>query len=471
MKKSRLYSIINIVLFILIAVGYFLPYYNGSSENMIKSMSEAHMFVGLAILLIGLIGCIFNKKEMGYLVCGYFMGMHAYFYLYMHSNSGIHLSLKQIGIGAYLQFFPAFLAFMVTLISSFKTKGTVVTEGVRNNAQVKTTINNGQMNMPVNSFQNIPVEQKEKEKTMPKPDLLAGTKVDNDSMFVNPNLMGPEENSNGMISKSEMDLFKQVNIISAESNPGQPIPMNSLGPTPSLNIPTPAPVPPTPNSMPMNLMGGAVPVQEPQLAPVPPVPEVPVAPQPEAPSSMPMNLMGGAVPAQEPQLAPVPPVPEVPVAPQPEASNSMPVDLMGGAVPVQESQLAPVPPVPEVPVAPQPEAPSSMPMDLMGVVAPVQGPQLAPVPPVAEAPQIPPVPQVAEQVQQAAPSNVLGGLPTPSKEGGQDISNIMNQGPSMEEQIKMFNEQQAQAMANNSNMPKPDLLAGSNLSGILGNNS
>ena len=101
-----------------------------------------------------------------------------------------------------------------------------------------------------------------------------------------------------------------------------------------------------------------------------------------------------------------------------------------------------------------------MPANLLGP-APAPAPSIPPVPSIPPIPTIPPGP--------VDPSSALGGLPTPSKEGGEDISNIMNQGPSMEEQLKKFNEQQA--MANNSNIPKPDLLAGSNLSGILGNDS
>ena len=522
MKKSRLYSVIDIILFVAIAVGYFLPFYNGSRDNMIKSMGEAHMIIGFVLLLIGLIGCIFNKKELGYLPCGYFLGIQAYFYMSMHANPQIHLSLKQIGIGVYVQFFPAFLAFMVTLISSFKAspKAPVAfNQGPRNNAQVSTTVNNGQMNMPVNNFQSLPVEQKEKEKTMPKPDLLAGTKVDNSSMFVNPSLMEPETNNNDLISKPDMSLFKQVNIMDTSSN-SQPIAMNELGPTPTLNIPTSQPLPEAPapetsapaatQSMPTDMMGGGVVMTPPAPQPATTIPVVstPVeAPAPEAPApaamqSMPTDMMGGGVvmtPPQAPSLAPVPeaPVPAapqsmptdmmgggvvmtppqtpslapVPEAPVPAAPQSMPTDMMGGGVvmtPPQTPSLAPVPaisPVPEVPVAM--EAPQSMPTDLLGPTSVVEQP-------VQEAPTIPPIPTIPEvpttpAVPTSEPS-AMSALPTPSKEGGQDISSLMNQGPSMEEQIKAFNEQQA--ASNNApaeNIPKPDLLAGSNMSGILGN--
>ena len=91
MKKSRLYSIIEIVLFVIIAVGYFLPYYNGAKDNMIKSIGEGHMIIGFVFLLIGLIGCIFNKKEIGYLTCGYFIGIHAFIYISYHANPQVHL--------------------------------------------------------------------------------------------------------------------------------------------------------------------------------------------------------------------------------------------------------------------------------------------------------------------------------------------------------------------------------------------
>ncbi len=568
MKKDKILSIIEIILIIVMAVGFFMPYFNNSSNTLIKSLGEAYTIVGFVFVLVGIIGSIFRKNELSYIACGYFIGVHIYLVATL-SKVDTSFSVNLLGIGFYLQFFGAALTLLFTFIISLIPKQkTVKKEVKRNNAEVKTTINNGQMNMPVNSFQNIPVEIKEEEKTMPKPDLLAGVKTNDDSLFVN-----TEADSGFVTIPNEKPLNEPSGPSITMINNQIVEPVNN-----TLNI-NPEPVTEAPASMPEAMIGDvsvSAPVVEIKTEP-PVVPAVTEAvteasvPQTEAVQSMPFDIVDNAAPVApvvqpvaevqtETQIAPsvesAPVVTEQPAAqpdqdslinaltqtfntgepvipaaqpetvteapaPQPEAVQSMPQDMLGA------SPLGPVVETPSIdaglpapapqPVEPvEPTAPAEQPVSMLGPAAempaqnvpktpesmlgngtipgpanipqgmPPQGvppmgipPQGMPpqgVPPMSMAPQgmppqgMPPMGMPPQGMPMNNVGGILGGLPTPSQEGGQDIYNIMNKEPSMEEQMRRFNEQQQQMNNQNNNQAnKPDLLAGTNLSGILGN--
>ena len=594
MKKDKILSIIEIILIIVMAVGFFMPYFNNSSNTLIKSLGEAYTIVGFVFVLVGIIGSIFRKNELSYIACGYFIGVHIYLVATL-SKVDTSFSVNLLGIGFYLQFFGAALTLLFTFIISLIPKQkTVKKEVKRNNAEVKTTINNGQMNMPVNSFQNIPVEIKEEEKTMPKPDLLAGVKTNDDSLFVNtesdsgfvtiPNekpLNEPSGPSITMINNQTVEPVNNTLNINPEPVTEAPasMPEAMIGDVsvsaPVVEIKTEPPVvpvvteavteasvpqPDAVQSMPFDIVDNAAPVApaaqpvaevqtEAQIAPsvesAPVVTEQPSA-QPDQDSlinalTQTFNTGEPVIPAAQPEAVTEAPVPQTEAiteapAPQPDAVQSMPQDMLGA------SPLGPVAETPSIdaglpapapqPVEPvEPTAPAEQPVSMLGPAAempaqnalktpesmlgngPIPGPANIPqgmppqgVPPMGMAPQemppqgVPPmgmapqgmppqgVPPMGMAPQgmppqgmppmgmppQGMPMNnvggILGGLPTPSQEGGQDIYNIMNKEPSMEEQMRRFNEQQQQMNNQNNNQAnKPDLLAGTNLSGILGN--
>ena len=583
MKRNKIFSIIEIVLIIVMALGFFLPYFNSSSNTLIKSLGEAYTILGFIFVLIGIVGSIFKKNELSYIACGYFIGVHMYLVATL-SRADASFSISSLGLGFYVQFIGAVLTLLFTfIISLFPNEKVVIKEEKRNNAEVKTTVNNGQMNMPVNSFQNIPVEIKEEEKTMPKPDLLAGVKTNDDSLFVDTNM------DSGFVTipdnkPQEAPAGPNINMLNNQVTE----PVNTLNINTESVTEAPVPVTEATLSMPTNMIGD-VSVSAPVSAPVtePPVPvaeiqteaapeivteaapvvaEVVTEPQTEINAE---NVLGNVPILGEQQTEntnnvidqqslinaltqsfntgePVMPEqiteaiteaapeiqteaqPETPTEVQteaiteapaqvPETVQSMPVEMMGASPlgPVVDAPLPsidaglPAPaPEPVEPVEPtvSAEAPVSMlgpqgemnmeniaktPENMLGngpIPGPAEIPQgMPPMPPQGMAPQgmppmppqgmppqcMPPMPQQGMPPQGMPPMNnmggVLGGLPTPSQEGGQDIYNIMNREPSMEEQMRMF-EQQHQLMNNNNNQAaKPDLLAGSNLSGILGN--
>ena len=521
--KKKLFSIITMVLEVVVIAGLFFPYLAGENRSIWQSFGNAFAIVGVSFSVVGFLGSLFKKNELNYLACGYFLGIH----IYNIAEPSTNLQLQMLGVGFYIQAGGVFLLLLATFISSFlnNNKNQVVQEK-KNNMEVKTTVNNGQMNMPVNSFKSLPVETKEEEKTMPKPDLLSGVKQNDDSLFVNTNLFVSTPEANPTVSTGP-SLLDHITVPSGNNNPPQMIggPEQNSMPTgmmaPPMGMPGPVPAPEQ-NGMPMGMMAppmgmpGPMPAPEQNSMPMgmmaPPMGMPGPMPAPEQ-NSMPTGMMAppveapgtlGPVPAPEQNSMPAgmmaPPV-ETPgmLGPVPALEqNSMPAEMM--APPAAPEIAAPAPVVEQnsmpaemmaPPVAPEVAAPApvveqnSMPAEMMAppaapeIAAPAPAPEQNSMPTGMLAPAAPaPMPEqnsmpqamILTQDVSATPQlgGILGGLPEPSKEGGTDIHSIMNEGPSVEEQLKMFN---AAQQAPNQDVPKPDLLAGSNLSGVLGNNN
>ena len=423
--KKKMFTIISLILDIVVVAGLFLPYMAGNKATLSiwQLFGNAFAIAGVSFSVIGILGTIFNKNELNYLICGYYIGIHIYLFSVLHNDANFLLQFSNLGIGFYVQAGGVFLLLLATFISGFFNKKENVVQEKRNNTEVKTTVNNGQMNMPVNSFKSLPVENKEEEKTMPKPDLLSGVKQNNDSLFVNSNLFVNTSDTNNSLS-SGPSLLDPVHIPdSAPSMASMPspsvqnsMPAGMMAPPVQNSMPTEMMAPPAQNSMPADIM--APPVQNSMPADIM---------APPAQNSMPAEMMAPPVQNSMPAEMMAPP-----------AQNSMPADIM--APPAQNS-------MPTEMMAPPVQ--NSMPADIMAPPAQNSMPTE----------MMPSTPQIG---------GVLGGLPQPSQEGGADVVSLMNEGPSVEDQLKMFN---ASHQAQDPGLPKPDLLAGSNLSGVLGNDS
>ena len=442
--KKKMFTIISMVLEVVVVASLFFPYIAGAKSSIWQSFGNSFAIVGVTFSVVGFIGSLFKKNELNYLVCGYYIGIHIYNFSILHTNEQFMLPFSALGLGFYVQVGGSLLLLLATFISSFfNKKETVMVQEKRNNTEVKTTVNNGQMNMPVNSFKSLPVENKEEEKTMPKPDLLSGVKQNDDSLFVNSNLFVSAPTDTSVVNTGP-SLFDHIHV------PNQPPQMIENN-----NIPSGMMTMPEPIGMP----GGMI--NTPEINPS----QHMMAPEP---IGMPGGMINTAELNTSPQMMP----------------PSSPVGMPGGLMSPSETNAMPqeMTPAPEVNSMPQgmlaPQGPQVTPQDIatapevnsmpQGMLAP-QGPQA--MPQEMAAPQVVnsmPADMMTGQIPVAPQEGLMGGLPQPSQEGGADIQSIMNEGPSVEEQLKMFTEAQ---QAPDPGVPKPDLLAGSNLSGVLGNDS
>lgn len=187
MSTKRILAVIIALLNAVLFVGLFLPLYD--EENILSGYAPySYVIIGFAVL--GMVTCILNKKvELNYLTSG---GLILYVGGTLLNNIMEGNSFTP-GLGYWVYLIDGFLLLGVTFghgmlagpagapkvkaAKPVKPKTTAVQGGIGNpttntNGVVQQT-NSLNMNMPVNNFQSLPVQQVEKEKA--PMDLLLGT--------------------------------------------------------------------------------------------------------------------------------------------------------------------------------------------------------------------------------------------------------------------------------------------------------
>ena len=78
--KIKMFTIISMVLEVIVVMGLFLPYLSGLGESIWQLFGNAFAIVGVTVSVIGFLGSLFKKYDLHYLVCGYYIGIHIYYF-------------------------------------------------------------------------------------------------------------------------------------------------------------------------------------------------------------------------------------------------------------------------------------------------------------------------------------------------------------------------------------------------------
>jgi hypothetical protein len=289
MSLKRIVSILIALLNAILFVGLFLPF---SGDNNVLKATAPFSYIILGFAVLGMLTCILNKKvELNYLTSGGIITLYVATLIGTIQN-GLNINSLKIGFYAYL--IAGVLILIFTFVQSCLSvspskvkvdKKKEIKQGQGNpttntNGVVQQT-NSLNMNMPVNNFQSLPINQVEKEKA--PMDLL----------------LSPQPAGQNLITSHMNELgLHSVNISENNLNGVDP---NAAAPVPVAGVEVPITNEPQqiPSAFPTNITQAPPVVGQPPIVGQPPVAgQPPVDAQPQVPpmaGQVGMPPMGGQV--------------------------------------------------------------------------------------------------------------------------------------------------------------------------------
>ena len=163
MSPKRIVSIIIALLNAVLFVGLFLPYSGGI--NVLTAL-DPYSYIIIVYAVIGMIMCILHKKiEMNYLTGGLVLALCLTIMISVLKMMPITYLFQSVQIGYYVYFIDSIAMIVMTTIHgnlSNKRSSRGLKE-VNGNVPTQTT-NSLNMNVPLNNFKSLPVNQKQKKK-------------------------------------------------------------------------------------------------------------------------------------------------------------------------------------------------------------------------------------------------------------------------------------------------------------------